>query len=123
MKKFTPIVDIVEGAVKKLHVKNGVEETQPTTPESKFQYQRAYALSRDLRGQLARYSVDQFKEIESQNVLVSVKSLISIRPRAHKVFHSNRASLTLTKSLIPLPPPMHSPNLRSRAQRHHAYRT
>lgn len=74
MKKFTPIVDIVEGAVKRLHSKNGDQDVQSTTAEGKFQYQRAYALSRDLREQLARYSVDQFKQIESQSALVCVKS-------------------------------------------------
>ena len=75
MKKFTPIVDIVEGAVKRLHTKNGNKDVQLTGTESKFQYQRAYDLSRDLREQLARYSVDQFKQIESQNVLVYAKPL------------------------------------------------
>lgn len=85
MKKFTPIVDIVEGAVKKMHTKNGDQDIQSTTAESKFQYQRAYALSRDLREQLARYSVEQFKQIESQNALVCAKPVISIRPRTHVI--------------------------------------
>ena len=77
LKKFTPIVDIVEDAVIRLHTKNGDQGPQSPTTENKFQYQRAYALSRDLRDQLARYSVDQFKQVESQNVLVYVPSLIS----------------------------------------------
>lgn len=66
-----------------MHTKNGDEDVQSSTTEGEFQYQRAYALSRDLREQLARYSVEQFKQIESQNVLVYVKSLISIRHRAY----------------------------------------
>ena len=65
---------MVEGACKKMHTKNGDEGVQ--SPTTKFQYQRAYALSLDLQEQLARYSVDQFKQIESQNVLVYVRSLI-----------------------------------------------
>ena len=71
-KKFTPIVDIVEDAVKKLHSKNGDQDINLATAENKFQFQRAYALSRDLREQLTRYSVEQFKQIESQNALVYV---------------------------------------------------
>lgn len=73
--KFTPIVNIVEDAVKKMHTKNGDQDVQPPTTENKYQYQRAYALSRDLRGQLARYSVEQFKQIESQNALVYARIL------------------------------------------------
>lgn len=53
-----------------MHTKNGNQDVQ--SPTAKFQYQRAYALSRDLQEQLARYSVDQFKQIESQNALVYV---------------------------------------------------
>jgi hypothetical protein len=82
-KKFTPIVDIVEDAVKKLHTKNGDQDIN--SPTADFQYQRAYALSRDLREQLARYSVEQFKQIESQNALVYVKTLISICHRTHMI--------------------------------------
>lgn len=96
-KKFTPIVDIVEGAVKRLHTRNGDQDIQSTTAEGKFQYERAYALSRDLREQLARYSVEQFKQIESQNVLVCVKSLISICHCTDTATRSNRASATAHK--------------------------
>ena len=74
MKKFAPIVNIVEGACKMMHTKNGDEGVQ--SPTTKFQYQRAYALSIDLQEQLTRFSVDQFKQIESQNALVYVGSLI-----------------------------------------------
>ena len=70
LKKFAPIVNIVEDACKRMHTKNGNQDVQ--SPTAKFQYQRAYALSRDLQEQLARYSVDQFKQIESQNALVYV---------------------------------------------------
>ena len=75
-------MNIVEDAVKRLHTKNGDHDVQTSTAENKFQYQRAYDLSRDLREQLARYSVEQFKQIESQNALVYVKPLISICHRA-----------------------------------------
>jgi len=74
LKKFTPVVDIFEGACKRMHTKNGNQDIQ--SPETKFQYQRAYALTVDLQGQLTRYSVDQFKQIEGQNALVYVRSLI-----------------------------------------------
>ena len=77
MKKFTPIVDIVEDVAKRLHAKNGDDHDVASTTEGKFQYQRAYVLSRDLREQLARYSLEQFKQIERQNVLVYVTSLTS----------------------------------------------
>jgi len=91
--KFTPIVNIVEGAVKKLHTKNGDQDIQSTMTESKFQYQRAYYLSRDLRGQLARYSVEQFKEIERQNVLVKRASVT-----AHKIIETASSSYVLAQS-------------------------
>jgi len=65
-----------------LHTKNGDHDVQTPTAENKFQYQRAYDLSRDLREQLARYSVEQFKQIESQNALVYVKtSYLYLSPR------------------------------------------
>lgn len=66
-----------------MHTKNGDQDVQPPTTD--FQYQRAYALSRDLREQLARYSVEQFKQIESQNALVYVKSLILICRHVHTI--------------------------------------
>jgi hypothetical protein len=78
LKRFTPIVDIVEDAVKRLHTKNGDQDGQLPTTDNQFQYQRAYALSRDLREQLARYSVEQFKQIESQNALVYVISYLNL---------------------------------------------
>lgn len=81
LKKFTPIVDIVEDAVMKMHTKNGDQDVQSPTAENKFQYQRAYALSCDLRDQLARYSVDQFKQIESQNALVYATSYLNLSSR------------------------------------------
>ena len=58
-----------------MHTKNGDQDVQSSTAENKYQYQRAFALSRDLRGQLARYSVEQFKQIESQNALVYARIL------------------------------------------------
>ena len=57
-----------------MHTKNGAQDLQ--SPTTKFQYQRAYALSLDLQEQLTRFSVDQFKQIERQNALVYVRSLI-----------------------------------------------
>lgn len=93
--KFTPIVDIVEDAIKKLHTKNGDQANQSPAVDSKFQYQRAYALSRDLREQLARYSVEQFKQIESQNVLVNRASVT-----AQKIIETASSSYTLAQSKV-----------------------
>jgi len=112
LKKFTPIVDIVEGAVKRLHTKNNDQDFSSPTTEGKFQYQRAYALSRDLREQLVCYSVDQFKQIESQNALVyatssirhSVPILTSCRNRAsvtaHKIIETASSSYVLAQSKV-----------------------
>lgn len=97
MKKFTPIVDIVEGAVKKLHSKNGDQDIDLATNDNKFQYQRAYALSRDLRGQLTRYSVEQFRQIESQNVLVYVKHILPICHRTYYPLTATGPRSPLTK--------------------------
>jgi len=93
--KFAPIVNIVEDAVKKLHEKNGDQDVQSPTAENQFQYQRAYALSRDLREQLARYSVDQFKQIESQNALVNRASVT-----AHKIIETASSSYVLAQSKV-----------------------
>jgi len=91
--KFTPIVDIVEDAVKKLHTKNGDQDIN--SPTADFQYQRAYALSRDLREQLARYSVEQFKQIESQNALVNRASVT-----AQKIIETASSSYNLAQSKV-----------------------
>lgn len=57
----------------KLQSKNGDEAPKsPSTAEAQYQYQRAFALSKDFREQLYYYSSDQLKQIEKQSVLVYV---------------------------------------------------
>ncbi|OBZ67702.1 Perilipin-2 [Grifola frondosa] len=40
------------------------------SPDAKYQYQRAYILSKDLRDQLLTYSTEQINQIKAQSVLV-----------------------------------------------------
>jgi hypothetical protein len=65
--RFAPIVDYFEVQVNKL---NG--EAGPSVPptDSKYQYQRAYNLSRNLTGNLYVYSNEQLKQLQAQNSLV-----------------------------------------------------
>ncbi|KAI0690802.1 lipid droplet-associated perilipin protein [Cytidiella melzeri] len=69
--RFAPVVDYFEVAVKKVHSTTGSPVDSPKEGESpKFQYQRAYALSRDLSGQLLSFSAEQINQIRTQNVYV-----------------------------------------------------
>jgi len=87
--KFTPIVDYVEVAVNKLQSKNGGDAPKsPSTPDAQYQYQRAFALSNDLREQLIYFSTDQFKQLEQQSVLVQRAT-----STAHSI--SDQASLSI----------------------------
>ncbi len=52
----------------------GTQEGSPQT-ESKYQYQRAYALSRDLKDQILDYSNTQLQQLQSSSVLVYVNAL------------------------------------------------
>ncbi|KAK7022839.1 hypothetical protein VNI00_016920 [Paramarasmius palmivorus] len=68
-KSFAPIVNVFEEAVSKLN-------SNPNTPssesgrEAKYQYQRAYDLSKILRNELQVYSNEQFKELQNHSALV-----------------------------------------------------
>ncbi|KAI0064245.1 hypothetical protein BV25DRAFT_1882239 [Artomyces pyxidatus] len=66
--RFTPLVDYFAVAVSKLH--GSTNGSAPTEPDAKYQYQRAYALSLDLKDQLFYYSNEQLKQLQSQSVLV-----------------------------------------------------
>ncbi|KAI8974860.1 lipid droplet-associated perilipin protein [Trametes punicea] len=67
--RFAPIVDYFAVAVNKLH-SNGAADKPAETPEAKFQYQRAYFLTKELRDQLLTYSTEQINQIKTQSVLV-----------------------------------------------------
>jgi len=54
----------------------GTEDNSSQT-ESKYQYQRAYALSRELKDQILVYSNSQLQQLQSSSVLVYVQFLIS----------------------------------------------
>jgi hypothetical protein len=68
--KFAPIVDYFEVAVTRFnHNSDGGTSTSPTI-DAKYQYQRAYALSVNLRDEIYVYSNEHLKQIQSQNALV-----------------------------------------------------
>jgi len=60
--RFAPVVDYL---VSRLGTQEGASQT-----ESKYQYQRAYALSRDLKDQILDYSNAQLHQLQSSSVLV-----------------------------------------------------
>lgn len=77
------MVDYFENAVKQVHSKTGIPEPTATVSEPpKFQYQRAYALSRDLSDQLYTFSTEQINQIRVQNVYVQRASEAAARVTA-----------------------------------------
>jgi len=60
--RFAPVVDY-------LIARLGTQEN-PSQIESKYQYQRAYALSRDLKDQILDYSNAQLQQLQNSSVLV-----------------------------------------------------
>ncbi|KAI9456375.1 hypothetical protein BJY52DRAFT_1212958 [Lactarius psammicola] len=60
--RLAPVVDYL---VSRLGTQEGASQT-----ESKYQYQRAYALSRDLKDQILDYSNAQLHQLQSSSVLV-----------------------------------------------------
>ena len=66
-KRLSPVVDYL---VSRLGTQEGASET-----ESKYQYQRAYALSRDLKDQILDYSNTQLHQLQSSSILVFVYAL------------------------------------------------
>jgi hypothetical protein len=63
-KRLAPVVDY-------LIARLGTEENLSET-ESKYQYQRAYALSRELKDQILDYSNTQLHQLQSNSILVYV---------------------------------------------------
>ncbi|KAI0341138.1 lipid droplet-associated perilipin protein [Trametopsis cervina] len=70
--RFAPVVDYIEVAVKKVHSQTGspTAESPKEGEAPKFQYQRAYILSKDLTGQLYSFSSEQINQIKTQNAYV-----------------------------------------------------
>ena len=66
------MVDYFEVAVKKVHSTTGspAETPKEGVEAPKFQYQRAYALSKDLSEQLLSFSSEQINQIKNQNAYV-----------------------------------------------------
>jgi hypothetical protein len=64
--RFAPILDYFEIAVSKF---NHPDAGPSTPPDAKYQYQRALALSKTLRGSIFEYSNDQLKHLQAQSVI------------------------------------------------------
>ncbi|KAG6818811.1 hypothetical protein H0H93_001416 [Arthromyces matolae] len=88
-KRFSPLVDYYEVAVKRT---NGSDATQSTSPDAKYQYQRAIALSKELKDNFFVYSNEQFKTLQAQNVLLQ-----SATNTAHAI---NNLATTLPESAL-----------------------
>jgi hypothetical protein len=65
--QFAPIVDYFEVAVTRLNSEAGSPHPRP---ETKYQYQRAIALSKTLKDQLYEYSNEQLKQLQAQSVIL-----------------------------------------------------
>ncbi|THG94296.1 hypothetical protein EW026_g7150 [Hermanssonia centrifuga] len=69
--RFAPVVDYFAVAVKQIHSRTGSPEPSPVSAETpKYQYQRAYALSKDLSDQLLSFSTEQINQLKTQNAIV-----------------------------------------------------
>lgn len=64
------MVDYFQDAVQKVHSTTGTPESASPTESPKYQYQRAFALSKDLSDQLVKLSAEQINQIKTQNALV-----------------------------------------------------
>lgn len=80
MQRLAPLVNLFEAAVNKVHRTEGSPNPSSPSDAPKFQYQRAFALSKDLSDQLYSYSAEQVNQIKAQSVLVQKAS-----DAAHKV--------------------------------------
>jgi len=69
--RFAPVVDYFENAVSRLNGSNSV----PSTPsDTKYQYQRAFALSKTLGDNIYVYSNDQLRHIRDQSLVLQKAS-------------------------------------------------
>ncbi|KAF9225924.1 hypothetical protein BS17DRAFT_750392 [Gyrodon lividus] len=69
-KRFAPIVDYIELAVNKVGNESGSTPPSATSSDCQYQYQRAYALSKDFKDNLYVYSSEHLKQLQQQNALV-----------------------------------------------------
>jgi hypothetical protein len=69
--RFAPVVDYFEVAVSRL---NGSKSVPSPSADTKYQYQRALALSKTLGDNLYVYSNDQLKHLQAQSVIVQKAS-------------------------------------------------
>ncbi|KAI1785951.1 hypothetical protein LXA43DRAFT_1035541 [Ganoderma leucocontextum] len=72
--KFAPIVDIFAVVVNKVQPNGTPEKPAEVPKDAKFQYQRAYYLSKELSDQLRTYSTEQINLITAQRVIVQSAS-------------------------------------------------
>ena len=72
-KRLTPVVDYLVSRL-------GTTQEGSSQTESKYQYQRAYALSRDLKDQILDYSNSQLHQLQSSSVLVYVYDALRTIP-------------------------------------------
>ena len=76
------MVDSFEFVVKKLNGKPadsdapGPDVPATEAPKDKYQYQRAYRLSMDLKDHLYGYTAEQAKQIQEHNVIVYVPDVL-----------------------------------------------
>lgn len=72
--KFAPIIDIFAVVVNKVQPNGPPEKPAEVPRDAKFQYQRAYYLSKELSDQLRTYSTEQINQIRAQSVIVQSAS-------------------------------------------------
>ncbi|KAH0581338.1 hypothetical protein H2248_012430 [Termitomyces sp. 'cryptogamus'] len=87
-KRFSPLVDYYEVAVRRT---NSSEAGPSTPPDAKYQYQRAISLSKTLKDNIYVYSNEQYKQLQAQNVLVQ-----RARETAHAI--NNLATTSITSA-------------------------
>ena len=78
VQRLTPLVDYLASTLARLNEQVGnadrraSAEVQAASDEAKYQYQRAYLLTKDLRDQLYVYSNEQLKQLQAQSVIMYV---------------------------------------------------
>jgi len=89
--RFAPIVNYFEVAVCRLNN----SEAGPSSPDAKYQYQRALALSKTLGGNIYVYSNDQLKHLQAQSAIAQKAS-----ETAHSITTVAASSITSAQTRI-----------------------
>ncbi|KAF8888610.1 hypothetical protein BD779DRAFT_1523936 [Infundibulicybe gibba] len=96
--RFAPIMDYIETTLSRFNSGNG--EAGPSTPpsptsESKYQYQRALAISKALKDQIYSYSQEQLKQLQTQSILLqrATETAHSISTLASSSLHSAQCKI------------------------------